>query len=764
MSESAQQRIIGGNAQRLEAREKVTGEIRYVEDMSIPGLLHAAVLRSPHPHARLLGLDAEAARQLPGIEKIITAKDIPGENGCPAYSRDEPLLTPIGDTTKTIGAPMALVIAATPQAALAGAAAIQAQYDLLPHAFSLSNSPRPDGQIYPNGDMLNQHRSAQGDIEAAFTGADIIVTSEYSTSYQEHCALECESVLGYFDGMGRLTVVGGTHEPHWQQQWIANTCGLDIDEVRFIMPPTGGSFGGKQDPWPLLAVGLAVALIRKPVRLVYSRGESFTASPKRHPYHMQYKIGATQQGQLTGIQVSINANTGGYDASGYYIPEYAVMASGGAYNWQAADIQAQVSYSNGPKCGQFRGFGTPQPTFALECALDELIEKLGADPIEFRQNNRIEQSTITYLGYPVAERLGYAEVLNALKPRFDVFQNDALEFNAAAQAEPGNPYRKGIGVAGMWYRFGKAGSLHVEAYAELSQDGGFLFYCSAPDYGQGIETVMLQLGAETLGVPREQISLVNADTAQTPDSGIQGASRATYWVGNAICQAAMNLKNEVLGIAAELLDCAPDELVLETRRVRCLHDDEKSISLQDLAGEFKHMNKPLKVRGVFDLSPLFPDETRPNYTPHFVTGAHLAEVIVDTQTGITRVTRFVAAHDIGRAINHQGAEGQIEGAILMGLGSALFEEYIPGQTSGLTDYVLPMVGEMPQIETILVEVPSYQGPLGAKGVGETAMLPSTPAIINAVSRAISTRIRHIPATPERIFAAINLDSRHCGHL
>jgi CO/xanthine dehydrogenase Mo-binding subunit len=311
----------------------------------------------------------------------------------------------------------------------------------------------------------------------------------------------------------------------------------------------------------------------------------------------------------------------------------------------------------------------------------------------------------------------------------------------------------------MWYRFGKSGILRIEAHAELGLDGRFIIYCSAPEYGQGIGTVMLQLAAETLEVPREYLDLVNADTALTPDSDVQGASRATYWVGNAVCQAAQTLKADILGTAAEMLDCDPDSLTLSAQEVINQSDPSKKIALPDLAKEYEHIGKSRRVRGFFDLTPQFPEAMRPTYTPHFVTGAHMAEVHVDMETGAARVVRYVAVHDVGRVINRIGAEGQVEGAVIMGIGSALTETYIPGKTTGLSDYILPMIGEIPPIEVILVEVPSRQGPLGAKGLGEAAMLPSTPAIINAVSRAIGARIREIPATPERILNTIRQDNQ-----
>jgi aldehyde oxidoreductase len=766
------QPVVGGDARRDDAIDKVTGRARYVEDIAMPGLHYAKVLRSPHHHARLCGLDVERAARMPGVVRIITAADIPGENGLGDYSRDEPVLTPVGETVRMLGAPVALIVATAPEQAQAALEAIEAMYQPLPHTFDAGEALGDDAlSIRSEGNVLSADRVAHGDLEAAFAASDVVIETRYRTAYQEHAALEREAVLGYVekddgDGAGgkgrvgeRVVVVGGTHQPHWAQGYIAAALALDPDSVRVIVPPTGGSFGGKQDPWPLVAAGLMAYWVRQPVRLVYSRRESFDASPKRHPYQVDYRIGATGDGRLTGIAVRINANTGGYDAHGYYIPNYAVMASGGPYRWRAVDAQAQSVYTNGPKSGQFRGFGTPQSIFALECTLDELCQRLGEDPLAFRLKNRIEQSSPSFLGYPLAESLAYAEVLEVLRPRYLAFQEEAVAFNDA-----GGVLRKGVGLSGMWYRFGKSGSLRTEAHAELSDDGRFAVYCSAPDYGQGTNTVMSQLASETLGVPREYVRLVNADTALTPDSGIQGASRATYWVGGAVCRAAQALRLEILGVAAEFLDSAPADLILAGEGGECIvspiaargpgGDTTPSLSLREIAQEFDRMGKSRRVIGSFDLSPVFPEATRPEYVPLFVTGAQLAEVVVNLCTGEVRVDRVVAAHDVGKAINPLDAQGQIEGAVLMGLGSALMEEYVPGASAGFGDYYLPTIRSMPEIEVILVEVPSLHGPLGAKGLGEAAILPSTPAIINGISRAIGRRIRELPATPERVLMAI----------
>jgi CO/xanthine dehydrogenase Mo-binding subunit/aerobic-type carbon monoxide dehydrogenase small subunit (CoxS/CutS family) len=754
---------IGGDMLRSDSIPKVTGAARYVEDMLMPGTLHGGVLRSPHHHARLISLDIMPALRIPGVAAVLSAMDIAGENGLGDYSQEEPVLCPVGGTVRMVGAPVALVVAETPAALKAGLAAIVACYEILSHVFETDAALAPGAaHIAGRGDnVLTSSAVRHGDLDAAFAESAAIVEAEYRTAFLEHSALERETLLGHYDEEGRLTVTGGNHEPFYQQKYIANALALPLDRVRVIMPPTGGSFGGKQDPWPFIATALMTQAVRRPVRLIYSRTESFDATPKRHPYVVRSKIGAAADGRLTGIQVRIDANTGGYDAGGQYIPNYAVTASGGPYHWQAVDAYAQTVYTNGPKAGQYRGFGTAQSAFAAECALDELAEKLDSDPLEFRLKNTLRTGETSFLGYPVAESIGFTEVLEALRPHYAACLADAQVFNKDSCLPVSlstnlpvhqSTLRRGVGLAGMWYRFGKSGTLRIEAHAELARDGRFVVYCTAVDYGQGMNTVISQMAAEALGLPRTRIEVVNGDTARVPDSAIQGASRATYFVGGAVIAAARALKDEILGIAAEYLDHDPRSLQLDNERL--IASDGVSMSLTEVAAEFDRIGKSRRVRGFFDLSDHFPTANKPEYVPLFVTGAHVAEVEVDLRTGETRILRMAAAHDVGRVVNRLDAEGQIEGAMLMGIGAALMEEVIPGHTRGFTDYYLPTAKSMPQTEVILVEVPGLHGPHGVKGLGEAAMLPATPAIINAMSRAIGVRLREIPATPERVLRAL----------
>jgi CO/xanthine dehydrogenase Mo-binding subunit len=558
-------------------------------------------------------------------------------------------------------------------------------------------------------------------------------------------------VLSYVDGEGCVTIVAGHQEPHWARDWTATMLGLPQDRVRVITPPIGGAFGGKQDPWPLMAGALAAYHVRLPVRLAYTRRESFDASPKRHPYRMDYQLGATAEGLLTGLRVRIVANTGAYDSDGYYIPYYALVAGGGPYRWQAVDARAWSVYTNGPKAGQMRGFGTPQSTLALECSLDEMAAHLAIDPLELRLRNAIDDETVTFLGYPPAETVGYRQCLEAIRPYYRAALTEADSLNRGRQT---GSWRRGVGLAGMWYRFGKSGSVTCEAQAALGLDGAITVFFSAPDYGQGTSTVMAQIAAEALGLPRDCLHLVNADTARTPDSGIQGASRSTYWVGGAVATAAGLLRDRILGIASEMLDRAPGELHLTAGAVRA--PGGAAQSLEEIAAEMERIGQPRQVSGVFRarLGPHFDADARPDYLPYFVTGAHLAEVEVNVHSGQVRVLRVVAAHDVGRIINPQGVQGQIEGAVLMSLGAALMEEYVPGMSTGFGDYYLPTIRCTPQIEVVPVEVPSRWGPLGAKGLGEAATLPTAPAILNAIYRATGARIRRLPATPERVLEAL----------
>lgn len=797
-------RPLGGDLTRHDGWGRVSGETRYAGDIAlcVPDMHHLAFVRSPHFHAQILSLDPGPALAIPGVVKVLTAADVPGENfGLGGYSQDEHLLAPVGGKVRMLGDPIALVIGRTPEAAEAGADAVQVEFAVLPHTFDVTDALAAGAIRIHESNLLATAEAHTGDAAAALARSDVVVSATYRTTFQAHMAMERESAVAYWDADGLLTVICGSHEPHWNRAYLSTILGLPVERIRVINPPMGGSFGGRQDVYPMAAAALAAYHLRKPVKLAYSRREVMDAAPKRHPYTLRGTVGgrwadpgqlrpadgippaepgkrpqaptrahpsaaeAASQFQaaglqpltssaiplLTALQLEIEANTGAYDSAGRYIADYAVVASVGPYRWPGVDVRASVLYSNGPKAGQFRGFGTPQAVFATECLLDELCQQLGADPLEFRLHNLLTDGDRTGTGLPVGEALGIRPVLEAL-------QEDYREMIARAAAFNADPVRgsrrRGVGLAAMMYRFGKYGTARSQAEAELGLDGRFTIYASAAEFGQGIETVFTQLAAETLGVSRAVVRLVNADTARTLDGDVTGASRATYWVGSAVVDAARRLAAALLTTAAELLDRPPDDLALSDDAIRSCSDAGLILPLTEVAAEMARAGQPRRIRGVMDLTRQYPDDHGADYLPFFLTAAHLADVEVDLETGKPTVKLIVAAHDVGKVINPRDAAGQVEGGVVMGLGSALIEEFVPGVSRGFSTYALPTITSVPEIRVRLVEMPGRHAAFGVKGLGEATFLPTPPAIINAVSRAIGVRIRQTPATPERILAAL----------
>jgi CO/xanthine dehydrogenase Mo-binding subunit/aerobic-type carbon monoxide dehydrogenase small subunit (CoxS/CutS family) len=765
---------LGGDLTRHDGWGRVSGATRYAGDITRPDMHHVAFVRSPHFHAQILSLDPAPALALPGVVKVLTAADVPGENiGLGGYSQDEHLLAPVGGKVRMLGDPIALVIGRTPEAAAAGAEAVRVEFAVLPHTFDVAGATAPDAIRIHEDNLLATAEAHTGDAAAALAGSDVVVSATYRTTFQAHMAMERESAVAYWAEDDLLTVICGSHEPHWNRAYLATILGLPVERIRVINPPMGGSFGGRQDVYPMAAAALAAYHLRQPVKLVYSRREVMDAAPKRHPYTLRGTVGGRREtaderrttndgrrttddgrrrtGVLTGLQLEIEANTGAYDSAGRYIADYAVVASVGPYRWQGVDVQAKVLYSNGPKAGQFRGFGTPQSVFATECLLDELCQQLDADPLAFRLHNLLADGDHTGTGLPIGETLGIRPVLEALEGDYREMTARVTAFNADGGR---GPRRRGVGLAAMMYRFGKYGAARSQAEAELGLDGGITVYASATEFGQGIETVFTQLAAETLGIARAGIRLVNADTARTLDGDVTGASRAAYWVGSAVVDAARRLAAAIRATAAELLDRPPDDLILSEDAVHSRSTLDLALPLAAVAAEMTRTGQPRRIRGALDLSRHYPDDRAGDYLPFFLTAAHLAEVEVDLETGKPAVKLIVAAHDVGKVINPRDAAGQVEGGVVMGLGSALSEEFTPGVSRGFSTYAVPTATSVPEIRVRLVETPGRHAAFGVKGLGEATFLPTPPAIINAISRAIGARIRQTPATAERIRTAI----------
>jgi aldehyde oxidoreductase len=750
--------VIGGDARRLEAVGRVTGETRFAGDMKMADMLVAKVLRSPHPYARILSIDSQAALELPGVEAVLTAADIPGIKAFsdkwasrtslsaePDDGANEPVLAL--DRVRMVGDPVAIAVAvdaATVQAALDK---VQITYELLEPVFDARRALQASApQLHPSGNLYEYGEIKVGDPGAAWVDSEVDVAARFSIPSREHAAIEPESALAWYDVDGRVVVFGPTHQPHMRQRQIAEMLAIPVERVRVVAAPQGGSFGSRHHFWLTVAIALPAFLLRRPVRMIYSRREVFEATYKDYPFDLEYRIGATAHGRLTGLWARGYGNAGPYGGAPTAAPFVALCGSG-PYIWQAIDYEVRLAHTNAPNAGPLRGYSMPHGVLGLECSLDELAQALEIDPWELRVKNAANQSTGTCTGQAFDEPFGFKQALQAIKPDWDRALVAKRDWDA-----PGEE-RYGVGLAAGWYQFGKAGKLQVPAEAELSRDGRFTLYFSAMNSGQGLDTVMNQLAAEELGLPRDMVALVNNDTDATLDSGIYGACKSTYWVGGAIVDATRRLKRALLGTAAGMLGTTPTDLSLSPAGIS-VTGGRDGVAFCDIAAAMERQGVPLRYTGVFDLHERYPDAESGTYLGHFSSGVALAEVAVNISTGKTRVVRLVVAQDVGRAVNPIDVQGQIEGGMAMEMGAALMEEYVPGITMDFKRYHIPRVRDMPEMKVIVVEVASHEGPFGAKGVGEAASGHVRAALINAISDAAGVRIRRIPVSPEHLLTAL----------
>jgi aldehyde oxidoreductase len=491
-------------------------------------------------------------------------------------------------------------------------------------------------------------------------------------------------------------------------------------------------------------VALAAWRTGRPVRMVYSRPESMMSTTKRHPSRMTAKIGATREGRLAGMVFEGVFNTGAYASWGPTVANRVPVHAGGPYFWEHYRARSLAVHTHCAPAGAFRGFGVPQAAVALETLFDELADGVGMDRLEFRLLNAIDNGMATVTGQVFGQGVGIRRCLEALKPCWD----EARKSAAAVNASGNGCTRRGVGVAGMWYGCGNTSLPNPSTIkVALKSDGSLVLFQGAVDIGQGSNTVIAQICADALGLPVHKITLVSADTDVTADAGKTSASRQTFVSGKAAFLAGRSLRDQIL-----LRMNAPEDAVLALDGMRLIAGEQ---SLDIAALEADADGFVLRAEATFDAptTALDADGQGEPYAT-FGWGAHLAEVEVDCDLGRTRVLRLVAAHDVGRAINPTLIEGQVEGGSAQGIGLALMEEFIPGRTENLHDYLIPTAGDMPQVRTILVEEPNAHGPYGAKGIGEQVLIPTAPAILNAIRDATGVTVRDLPVTPDKLHAAL----------
>jgi CO/xanthine dehydrogenase Mo-binding subunit len=753
----AEYQTIGKSIPKIGVIERLRGEPIFSADLAFEDALVLKVLRSVKAHALLGGIDCEKALKVEGVVKIFTAEDVPGKNLIGIINKDQPLLAT--GKVRAVGEPIALIAAENEAAALQAIERIEVAYEELPAVSTAKAALKLDApKIHPKGNMLFTRKLKKGDVERAFENSDIVIEKTYRTSRIEHSYLEPDAGAGYVDEDGTLVIYASTQNPHYDHKEVCGLLGLEDHQVRIVQAATGGGFGSKLDLNMQGFIGLALLHLKTPVKMVYSREESFLATAKRHPLEMTLKTGADHKGKLLALEATITGDTGAYGSYGIAVASRAAVHATGPYQVENVDIESRCVYTNNSFCGAMRGFGTPQMAVAHESQMDLLAESLGIDPLELRMMNAFKLGSETATGQKLTASVGIGDCLDALKPHYEW----AKTVWRPAGTEPYK--RRGIGLGSMWYGIGNTG-VQNPSTAKIKMDlgGNVTLYTGCADIGQGSTTVLAQIAAEILGIKPDEIRLFVADTRCTTNAGATSASRQTYISGNAVIEAADKLADVLLSEAVNKLRVPKSSLALAGGFVVDTGNPDNKAELAALAQRANQKGIPLKWQGYFDPEtvPLDPETGQGVPYSTYAFASQLILLTVDTLTGEVSIDKVFAAHDVGKAIHPENVKGQICGGVAMGIGYALMEEFVPGQTISMKDYHIPTGADVPEIVPIIVESSEPSGPFGAKGVGEPALIPTAPAILNALADALGQRIYELPASLERVLAA-SIEAGHFG--
>ncbi len=730
-------KAVGARLERIDGVAKAAGTEKYGADQWPKDALLVRAVRSPHRHAAFSFGDIESWRREQNIEVVLTASDIPGKNcfGVIPPFADQPALAE--GKARMRGEAIALI---------AGDPDIVSKVNLddFPVSWEQLADNVPVHADKPDN-VLISGKVVRGDARAALAASAHVATGHMQTGFVEHAYIEPEAGSAWMDG-DMLVISASTQAPIMDRDDTAIVLGLDPERIRISPPATGGGFGSKLDVSLQPLLGLVTLKTGKPCRMVYNRGESMSSTTKRHPSTTSASIGADANGRITGMLFEGKFDTGAYASWGPTVANRVPVHASGPYRVPDYGAYTSACHSNGPISGAFRGFGIPQATILQESLFDELAEKCGIDRLEFRLINALVDGDKSVCGQTM-EAMGIVECLEALKPQWQKAGDEALKFNSQSEH-----VKRGIGVASCWYGCGNTALPNPSTIRlGITADGHLYIHQGAIDIGQGSNTVITQICADALGVDIERFELVGPDTALTPDCGKTSGSRQTYVTGKAAEASGRALREQILRMSN-----MGDEALIELVGTQLTISDKTATRHIDLTGlEANEYGYVLMAEETYD-PPTTPLDENGQGKPYglYGYGAQLAEVEVDMLTGKVTVTHITAAHDLGRVINPVLAEGQIEGGIAQGLGLALMEEYIDGKTSNLHDYLIPTFGDVPKVTSIFIEKTDPEGPMGAKGLGEHVLIPTAPAIINAIHDASGARITQLPALPHRVLAAI----------
>ena len=755
---NVQFRQVGKPLTRTDAPGKVTGRTPYAGDYVMPNMLHMRVLRADIASARLVRLDVTRARALKGVACVLTAADmpdrtsatdIPGQTGQKRLDTDQPIL--VKDRMRYFGEPLALIAAETRDLAEQAADLIEVELEPIPGVYDPLEALKPGAPlVYGEDNIVAERRIRKGDIEAGFAEADLVIENTYRTPFQEHAFLEPEVGLAWVDENDVVNIRVSTQViEHFRP--IADAIGVPHNKVRVRGALVGGGFGGKED----LTVEVYLALLAKhtgrPVRLEYSREDSFVGHGKRHPFVLTYRTGVTKEGKITALDVQMTADAGAYVFLSPYVVLYALVAAPGPYRVDNLNVFARAVATNNMYTSAFRGFGALQACAAYEQQMDEIANTLGIDRLKLRRRNFLKT------GEPMS---------TGFVPPSAIWTEQCAEQAWAALGEPApaqGPIRTGRGLACYQQSYGRLTFLHdtSEAWVGVEMDGTVVVRSGVTDIGAGQISALGQIAVEVLGVTLDNVVIYNSDSAVTPLAGTTTATRALYMTGNAAKQAAETLRARLAARAAQEFGVEADEVDMAFNEVFVIDRPEKTMPLVDLvricAAEGIHRSELAIFRAPFG-DFLDPETGQGQAHPDYAYGAHAVEVSVDVETGEVEVLKSIAAHDVGQCINPAAVEGQIQGGAQNGQGYALSEEmlYEEGRlvTPSFSEYLMPTAMDMPRVECIILESRSGVGPFGAKGIGEPAMTAVAPAIANAVADAIGCRVFEMPITPERVVRAL----------
>ena len=749
---------IGKKVPQILSSKKAAGKLKYPSDIYLENMLWGVVVRSKYPHAVIKRIDTTKAENFPGVVKVLTWRDIPGENGFGIVVHDQPALCK--DKVRYVGDAVALIAAETREIAEKARELVEVEYEPLPVVKDPILAMSEDSpKVHEKGNIHLHTVINKGDIDKGFGEADLIIENEYRTGRQEHAYLETESGVAYYDeDTDLLTVWCGGQYAFRDQIQIARVLALDPRKVRVIANPLGGGFGGKDEITTQIHLALLTYYTKRPVKMVISREESMIFSWKRHPMILRYKTGVRKDGTLVANEVYIYADTGAYASLGGPVVNLAVEHSCGPYRIPNTHIEGFCIYTNNGVAGAFRGFGVNQVTFAMESQMDEIARKLNMDPVELRRKNILKRGEETGIGSVIETSMGLKEILDEIE------KSEIYKKRERVKVSDKPWIKRGVGIAISYQGTGLGVGLpdYGSAWIEMRKDGGFNVFAGNVDVGQGLQTSFKLIALETLCLRDERkIHIITGDTHLTPDSGTSTASAGTYRGGRAIHMAGIKMRDLLKKHASQMLGEDEKNLEIEDGVIFVKDNPEKRVSYEELGeylskkgrlpkteGHFYFPTSKTKIPGAFGL---------PHYIFSFSGSVALVEV--NTLTGKVDLIKAVNIIDGGRVINRIGFEGQSEGGIVMGMGYALMEDTIIENgyflTKNFSTYIIPTIKDAPkEIETIPVETYEELGPYGEKGIGETVMVPIAPAITNGIFDAVGARIKQIPATPERVFWAI----------